>query len=30
MVLFCGSMMTMDNVMEKEPISIAEIDNEIE
>ena len=30
MVLFCGSIMTMDNVMEKVPISIAVIDNEIE
>ena len=30
MVLFCGSIMTMDNVMEKVPINITVIDNEIE
>ena len=30
MVLFCGSIMTMDNVMENVPISVAVIDNEIE
>ena len=30
MVLFCGSIMTMDIVMEKVPINITVIDNEIE
>ena len=30
MVLFCGSIMTMDNVMENVHISVAVIDNEIE
>ena len=30
MVLFCGSIMTMDNVVEKVPVNIIVIDNEIE
>ena len=30
MVLFCGSIMTMDNVMEKVAVSIAVTDNEME
>ena len=30
MILFCGSMMTMENVMEKVTISVAVNDNEIE
>ena len=30
MVLFCGSIMTMDNVMERVPISLTVIDNEID
>ena len=29
MVLFCGSIMTMDNVMETVPINITVSDNEI-
>ena len=30
MVLFCGSIMIMGNVMERVPISLTVIDNEIE
>ena len=30
MVFFCGSIMAVDNVMEKVPITITVIDNEIE
>ena len=29
MVFFCGLIMTMDNVMEKVPINITVIDNEV-